>query len=83
MSRFTTAVAPFAIAAAFTAPVPEGFFRRSVSSLRESQTSAYEIVWTLDSWSYSEEPATTEEFLLLHSLLTLEASEGLVLDLTD
>ena len=82
-SRFGTAVAPLAVAAAFASPASEGMLRRRISAVRGSQTAVGDIHWFLDAWSYSEEQATPQQLMLIRTLLALETSEGLTLDLTE
>ena len=84
ISKFGTAILPFAALAAFGAPAYEGRgVRTTFSRASRSESALYEMAWAYDEWVYYEEPADMEQIRMLNQLLALSAPDGLWLDLPD
>ena len=83
ITRFGVAILPFAAAAALAVPAPRERILATYSRGSRSGTALLDVVWLLDDWSYSEEPAAIEQVRMLNALLALDAPEGFALDLPD
>ncbi len=83
VSRFGSFMLPLAAAAAFVGPVPHERIRATYARGSRSETSLLDVIWLLDDWTYSEEPAAIEEVRRLNALLALDIAEGLTLELPE
>ena len=82
-SKFGTYALPLASAAALFAPWTDERIRCVFSRGTRSQSQLSDVVWMLDGWAYTEEPADVAEVRMLNELLALKAPEGFVLDLPE
>jgi hypothetical protein len=80
--RFGLFMLPIATAAAFAAPWRRCELATFARGSR-SGSAILDVMWLLDGWSYSEEPAAAAEVRMLNALLALDVDAGFSLDPTD